>query len=64
MYSSQPSELSQYHTQGNALPSQQELNNWTNVSYKRGKTAQYKTERETKHTKESEHWLTLSNLHS
>jgi hypothetical protein len=35
-----------------------ELNdNWTKVSYKRGRSTQEGTERETKHAKESEHWL-------
>jgi hypothetical protein len=37
MYSSQPSQQSQYHTQANAFPSQPELNNnWTKVSHKQG----------------------------
>jgi hypothetical protein len=38
--------------------SQPELNdNWTKVSYKRGRSTQEGTEREAKHTKKSEHWL-------
>jgi hypothetical protein len=37
--------------------SQPELNNWTKASYKRGRSTQEETKRETKHTKESEHWL-------
>jgi hypothetical protein len=54
MYPSQPSCQSQYHTQTKAFPSQQELNNnWTKVSYKRGRSTQGKTERETKQTKGS-----------
>jgi hypothetical protein len=58
MYSSQPSQQSQYHTQSNAFPCQPELsNNWTKISNKRGKSTQDETERQTKHTKESEHWL-------
>jgi hypothetical protein len=32
-------------------------NNWTKVSYKRGRSTQEETERETKHAKENEHWL-------
>jgi hypothetical protein len=32
-------------------------NNWTQVSYKRGRSRQDETEREAKHTKESEHGL-------
>jgi hypothetical protein len=51
------SQQSQYHTQANAFPSQQELNNWTKVSYKRGRSTQDETEREVKHAKESVHWL-------
>jgi hypothetical protein len=47
--------------------SQPELNdNWTKVSYKRGRSTQ-ETEREAKHTKQSEHWLnqtTTSNRHT
>jgi hypothetical protein len=36
----------------------QELNNkWTKISYKRDKPVQDETERETKHLKESVHWL-------
>jgi hypothetical protein len=55
MYSSQQS---QYHTQTKAFPYQQELNNnWTEVLYIRGRSTQDETERETKHTKESVHWL-------
>jgi hypothetical protein len=58
MYSSQHSQQSQYHTQANAFPSQQEVNNnWTKISYKRGRSAQDETEAKTKHSKESEHWL-------
>jgi hypothetical protein len=42
----------------NAFPSQQELNdNWTKVLYERGKLKQEESEREAKHTIESEHWL-------
>jgi 23S rRNA maturation mini-RNase III len=42
IYSSQHS---QHHTQANAFPSQQELNNnWIKVSYKRGRSAQDETE--------------------
>jgi hypothetical protein len=38
--------------------SQPKLNdNWTKVSYKRGRSTQEENEREAKHTKESEHWL-------
>jgi hypothetical protein len=38
--------------------SQPELNNnWTKVSYKRGRSTQEETEREAKHAKESQHWL-------
>jgi hypothetical protein len=38
--------------------SQKKLNdNWTKVSYKRGRPTQRGTEREAKHAKESEHWL-------
>jgi hypothetical protein len=38
--------------------SQPELNdNWTKVSYKRGRSTQQKTEREAKHAKENEQWL-------
>jgi hypothetical protein len=62
MYSLQQS---QYHTQANAVPSQPKLNNWTKVSYERGRLTQDETEREAKHTKESEHWLnqiSISNL--
>jgi hypothetical protein len=34
MYSSQPTQQSEYHTQANAFPSQNELNNnWTIVSF-------------------------------
>jgi hypothetical protein len=41
----------QYHTQP-------ELNHkWAKVSYKRGRSTQDETERETKHAKDSEHWL-------
>jgi hypothetical protein len=51
------SDFSQYHTQANPFPSQQELNNdWTKVSYKQRSTLD-KTEREIKHIKESVHWL-------
>jgi hypothetical protein len=40
------------------IPTQQELNNnCPKVSYKRGRTKQYDTERETKHAKYSVHWL-------
>jgi hypothetical protein len=51
------SQQSQYHTRANAFPSQQELDNWTKVSYNWGRLAQNETERETKHMKESVHWL-------
>jgi hypothetical protein len=55
MYSSQQS---QYHTQAIAFPSQRELNNdWTQVSYKCGRSIQDETEREPKHSKEGLHWL-------
>jgi hypothetical protein len=37
--------------------SQPELNNYTEVLYKRGRSTQEETEREAKRTKESEHWL-------
>jgi hypothetical protein len=38
--------------------SQPELNyNWNKVLYKKGRSTQEETEREAKHTKESEHWL-------
>jgi hypothetical protein len=38
--------------------SQPELNdNWTKVSYKRGRSTQEGTKSVAKHTKESEHWL-------
>jgi hypothetical protein len=38
--------------------SQPELNdNWTEVSYKRGRSTQEESEREAKHAKESKHWL-------
>jgi hypothetical protein len=48
----------QYHTQANAFPSQQELNNnWTKVSHTRGRSAQYETETKAKHSKEDEHRL-------
>jgi hypothetical protein len=51
MYSSQPSQQSQYHTQVDVFPSKPELNNnWTKVSYKRGITTQDEIERETKQT--------------
>jgi hypothetical protein len=47
--------------------SQPELNdNWTKVSYKRGRSTQEGTDREAKHAKESEHWLnqtSTSNLY-
>jgi hypothetical protein len=33
------------------------IDNWTKVSYKRGRLTQEETEREAKHTKESEQWL-------
>jgi hypothetical protein len=55
--SSQTSQQSQYYTQANVFPAQQELNNWTKVLYKWRRSTQDETERETKHTKESEHWL-------
>jgi hypothetical protein len=62
MYSSQQS---QYHTQENVFPSQSELNNnSTKVSYKRGRSTQVETEREAKHTKESEHWLNQTSTSS
>jgi hypothetical protein len=32
-------------------------NKWTKVLYKSGRTTKEKSEREAKHTKESEHWL-------
>jgi hypothetical protein len=58
MFSSQPSQQSQYHTQANAFSFQLELNNnWTKVPYKRGSLPQYETETKPKHTKESEHFL-------
>jgi hypothetical protein len=58
MYSSQPSQQSQNHTQANAFPSQPELNNnWTEVLYKRGRPTQEQTERKANHIKESKHWL-------
>jgi hypothetical protein len=48
--------------------SQPELNdNWTKVSYKRGRSTQEENGRETKHFKESEHWLnqtSTSNLYT
>jgi hypothetical protein len=47
MCSSQTSKQSQYHTQANVFSSQQELNNWTKVLYKR----------RLQDKKESEHWL-------
>jgi hypothetical protein len=51
---SKPSQRSQ----ANAFPSQIELNNnWTKVSYKRGRSAQDKTEIRTKRNKDSEYWL-------
>jgi hypothetical protein len=31
--------------------------NWTKVTYKRGRSTQEGTEREAKHAKENEHWL-------
>jgi hypothetical protein len=38
--------------------SQPELNdNWTKVSYKRGRSTQVETERETMYAKKTEHWL-------
>jgi hypothetical protein len=38
--------------------SQPKLNdNWTKVSYKRGRSTQQQTEREAKHATESGHWL-------
>jgi hypothetical protein len=52
-----PSQQSQHHTQTNAFASQQELSNWTKVSYKRGRSTRDETERETKHAEESEHLL-------
>jgi hypothetical protein len=60
MYSSQLSQQSQYHTPANAFLSHQELNNWTKVTYKRARSTQDETERETKRTKESVHGLNQS----
>jgi hypothetical protein len=58
MYSSQPSEQSQYLAQANVFPPQPEFNNnWTEVSYKRDRSTQDETEGEAKHYKEREHWL-------
>jgi hypothetical protein len=55
MYSSQQS---QYHTQTNACQSQQELNNdCSRLRYKRGRSTEDETERETRHTKEIVYWL-------
>jgi hypothetical protein len=55
MYSSQQS---QYYTHANAIPTLQELNNDRNkVSYKWGIAIQDETERETKYSTESVHWL-------
>jgi hypothetical protein len=60
MYSSQQS---QYHTQEDVFPSQSELNNnSTKILYKRGRSTQDETEREAKHTKESEHWLNQTSI--
>jgi hypothetical protein len=45
-------------------------NNWIKASYKRRRSIQEESEREAKHTKESEHWFSQtsasnrSNLHS
>jgi hypothetical protein len=65
IYSYQPSQEFQYYTQANAFPYQQELNNnWTKVSYKRGRSTQNETERGTKHTKESVHWLNQTSTSS
>jgi ATP-dependent 26S proteasome regulatory subunit len=45
--------------------SQPELNNnWTKVSYKRGRLTQEETEREAKHTTESKHWLNQTSTSS
>jgi hypothetical protein len=45
--------------------SQPELNNnWTKVSYKRGRSTQEETEREARHAKESEHWLNQTSTSS
>jgi hypothetical protein len=45
--------------------SQPELNdNWTKVSYKRGRTTQEETERGAKHAKESEHWLNQTSTYN
>jgi hypothetical protein len=44
------SQASQYHTQGNAFPPHPELNNnWTKLSYKRGRSTEDETEREAEH---------------
>jgi hypothetical protein len=54
-----PAQSHQIHSsqqsQGNAFPSKQELNNnWTKVSYRRGRSTQDETETK---TKESKDWL-------
>jgi hypothetical protein len=63
------SQQSQYHIQTNAFPFQPELNNdWTKVSYKRGRgrgrSTLEETGRETKHSKEGEHWLNQTSTSS
>jgi hypothetical protein len=45
--------------------SQPELNNnWTTVSCKRGRSTQEETERNAKHSKESEHWINQTSTSS
>jgi hypothetical protein len=58
MYSSQPSQQSQYHIQTSTFPSQPEIiKNWTKLLYKRSRSAQDRNKIKTKHSKESEHYL-------
>jgi hypothetical protein len=52
------SQHSQYHTQANAFPYQQEWSdNWTKVLYKRVWSAQDENETKTKHSTECKYWL-------
>jgi hypothetical protein len=58
MYSTQPSQQYQLHTPGNAFPSLTEFNeNWTKVSYKRGRSPNSDAVTKTKHSKENKYWL-------
>jgi hypothetical protein len=52
MYSSQLFQQSKYHNQTNEIPHPKRIkyNNWTKVSYKRGRSAQDETETKRKQT--------------